>query len=156
VATCAGALAAYVGYGGLLGFILARNYAPGFLFGDVAYPPSCWPELGTFYDIGTRCVSAMHDQLWFIGLGLPRLAIALPVFLCAMATDAARSALYRNGSYLDCALPVLAFAWVSALELAIYRLALSAWSRALPWGSRCLTLLLAVEYGRIIYVFFLK
>lgn len=54
-------LTAYVAAGGLAGFVLARRRAPFRIFNEGDLPARCWPELGLFDMIQTRCASGGWD-----------------------------------------------------------------------------------------------
>jgi len=78
------------GGGGLAGFALARSRAPFRIFNEGVLPPRCWPELGLFDMIQTRCVCGIWDVAWFVAVGAPRLVIGVVGMAVTLAADAVR------------------------------------------------------------------
>ncbi len=140
----------YVGINGLAGFILARQHAPFHLLGARHDPPSCWPELGLFDDIGTRCPSGFLDFAWYIALGPPREVMIVTGLGILFLKD-----LVRIGLPTDNACALLFLAGASMLILRIYVVGVGFWRRQSRWIAIIVAMLLAVDYALEAWEFWL-
>jgi hypothetical protein len=138
----AACLSAYVAIGGLAGFLLARNKAPFRFFAEgTPFPPSCWPELALFDAIQTRCQSGLHDLLWFMAVGLPRLVLAFPIVATLVLADPSS----RQESIFEVARFALIILAIGGACLAVFVWGIAVWRRQSVWAAGAIALFLILD-----------
>jgi len=138
-------LSAYVAVGGLAGFALARSRAPFRIFNEGVLPARCWPELGLFDMIQTRCVCGIWDVAWFVAVGAPRLVIGVVGMAVTLAADAVR----RPAGFGECC-ALAGLVVMSAGVMFGYFVGVSFWRRRLVLVAMLVGLGLAISH--VMYV----
>ncbi len=135
-------LSAYVAVGGLAGFVLARSRAPFHFFNEGILPARCWPELGLFDMIQTRCAWGVWDLVWFLAVGAPRLLIGMWGLAVTLAADAVRRPEGFDEWWALAGLVV-----VSASLVFGYFVGVAFWWRQSVWMAVLVGLCLALDHG---------
>ena len=129
---CAGWLGIYIAAGGILAFIVNPD--------TYTEQPGCYPHYEMFGQIQANCPTQLINALWFIVLGLPRLAVtplALTVALCAASAWA-----FHDPWYLLNALP---FAVAAIPSVMLYYVSFVYWRQRLKPVAALTLLALAAE-----------